>query len=85
MAVGFLWVPIFTFQWGLEKSDPVTAALIIAASPLLTLVFQAFDSRLVFTFATVAAVSLNTAAAIFGQMRIVERDTVFKAAKTSLK
>jgi drug/metabolite transporter (DMT)-like permease len=85
VALGWIWAPIWTFQWGLRTCEPLMAALIVSASPLLTLLFQAFDERLTFVPLTAAAVGLNAMCAVYGNSASVSKKTYSQAAISPTK
>lgn len=56
LAVFGIGLPLFILQKGIERSEPITVAFIIALGPVFTYLFELFDRRLVFSPYTLAGV-----------------------------
>ena len=49
-------IPLYILQLGIERSDPITVAMIIALGPVFTYVFEVFDHRLILSTYTLSSV-----------------------------
>jgi len=65
LALGGVILPLILLQEGIKRCEPVTTEAILAAAPLFTIIFQAVDSRLVFSVFSFAGVILICLAATY--------------------
>jgi drug/metabolite transporter (DMT)-like permease len=72
-GAGFL-LPLYLLQLGIQKTDPVTVALLLAMMPIFALVVQLADARLVPSLWSLLAVVLTAGSCMYGTL-VTRRET----------
>lgn len=49
-------IPLSLFVVGLEKTEPITATILLATGPIFTLLFQFFDHRIIWSYHTLISI-----------------------------
>lgn len=59
-------LPLYLLQRGIERLEPITISLILAAMPILTFFMQLFDTRLVPSFFSLAGITICLGFSVLG-------------------